>query len=270
MTEAFPPPVGLGVIRHTTGDFSGAAALRRQALETMSRDDPKYPGVLSTLALGADREGRCDAALALATEAYDFPTPAGEFAERNNVRRRELPSVQINAGTVFLRAAARLRLAGNFQVATPLHQRARTAFAAARIGIDGINGTNGLRDDYHPHQWGINLQAREAALAAVEGKPWEALCLGLGTLALGFFSESPRFVQHTSRIAQTVRKEALTAGAWPVVANAKAAKALAWVKGKTVYRGAVAAALLPATALPVLRNRRFVQNFRDRVLLHVS
>ena len=167
MTEALHPPIDpAAVVRHATGDLSGAEALRRQALNNMPSTHPRYPGVLSTLALGADRRDRYDAALDLATEAYNFPAPANEADWWSRTRQDELPSVQLNAGTVFLRAAARLRLAGNSEAAAPWQSHAHTALAAARVGIQG------LQDSRRPHQWGINLQAREAALAAVEGRPW--------------------------------------------------------------------------------------------------
>jgi len=224
---------------HTIGNFDEARDQRLETFMAMAITDPARPGVAGTLALTEERLGNYEDALIYARTALDSPKPFDEAAADAVLRDEQQPSMRLNIGTVYMRTAARARLANAPQMGKTMQRCADTQLWLAKSGIEG------QRTGPRPHQHAINLASRLAMSEAVHGDYRQSFKMGLGALALARLSESPDRVEHTTDLDARGRLIA---------------------KGKAAAR-AVTALAVATTALPGIRQTAFAARARDRMII---
>ena len=228
------------IASHVDGSYADALQSRLATLETMEPTNPRLPGVLGTVALTYERLGEHDTALQYADRALSVPDPVEESKSAFRTRVAERPSTELNVGIVYLRAAARARLAQDDQAAG-IHQ----ANARARLRLAGA-GIRAQREPGRLHQHAINAASRVAALEVVEGRRLAAMGRSLGALAVAPLSES-RIVTHSSNL--TPKQQA---------------KSVA----KALGRGSAAMGIAALTTPPLPRRLQpKVHTIRDKVIL---
>lgn len=227
------------ITAHATGHFDEALRHCLARFNTMGRNDPARPGLMGEIAFNYDRLGEYWHAVSFADLAYEIerdPTQS-EGPGSASLRLAQRPSVELNAGIVYLREAARLRLADHPE-AISMQKLATRALTSAWAGIT-------LARWDRPHQHEINAASRLSNLEAVQGNIGQSVKRAVGAIGLGFLSESPSLVDGISGFN---RKDRLFA------------------KGKAIARGVGAVGVAALSALPGQK----AANARDWLLLKTS
>lgn len=271
------------VPHHALGDHEAALQLQLHELEGMHRGDPRLPGMLGVIALSYERSSNritderqrieCqDRALSFARRAYleEADAPYGvEADEHAAIRAEQRPSVALNAGIVFLRAAARARLANPLGEETEHEQElqglANQALDEAWTKIQ----EKARRGDPRPHQHAINAAGRMAIRWALGGDHWSALGMSGIALVYSAASESRWLASHTTsglswHERYAARREGM--GQSRAAAAAGAAGDRLRLKAKAAAR-AVGAAGVAALSLPPWRGKQPAIDRRDKLIL---